>query len=137
MKLSLVVLIQRLSVVACATLFGFFLQPEQTFTQMDRTPAASQDVVKEKRERTPVQQKIDPQLLYALYRERGEAEAKGVPTGELKVKFDDKGRALITVRAQVTKALLARIERLGGKVLSSSVRYNDIRAHLPLGKLEE
>jgi hypothetical protein len=37
----------------------------------------------------------------------------------------------------VTKALLAKIEKLGGKIVSSSVRYSDIQAHLPLGKLEE
>jgi hypothetical protein len=137
MKRSLQFLIQRFPVAACAVLVGFFPHPQHAFSHMDRTPGAAQDVVKEKRERTPAQQKIDTQLLYALYRERGEAKTKGVPAGELRVKFDDKGRALITVRARVTKALLARIQRLGGKIVSSSVRYNDIRAHLPLGKLED
>ena len=97
----------------------------------------SQDPVREKRERTPAQQKIDTQLLYAIYRERGDAEAKGVPPGELLVKFDDKGRAIVSIRARVTRALLAKIEKLGGKIVSSSVRYSDIRAHLPLGSLEE
>jgi len=96
-----------------------------------------QDPVREKRERTAAQQKIDTQLLYALYRERGEAEAKGVPQGELSVKFDEKGRALVSIRAQVTKALLDKIKKLGGKIVSSSVRYNDIRAYTPLTKLEE
>jgi len=100
-------------------------------------PVATQDPVREKRERTAAQQKIDTQLLYAIYRERGEAEAKGVPPGELALKFDDKGRVLISVRARVTKALLDKIEKLGGKIVSSSARYNDIHAHLRLGKLEE
>src|SRR3954469_7445907 len=98
---------------------------------------SSQDPVREKRERTAAQQKIDTQLLYALYRERGEAEAKGVPRGELSVKFDEKGRALVSIRAQVTKALLDKIKKLGGKIVSSSARYNDIRAYTPLTKLEE
>ena len=93
--------------------------------------------VREKITRTAAQQKIDSQLLYALYRERGEAEAKGVPPGELRVKFDAKRRALVTIRARVTKDLLATIKTLGGEVVSSSERDNDIRAHLPLSKLEE
>ena len=100
-------------------------------------PIATQDPVREKRERTAAQQKIDTQLLYEIYRERGEAEAKGVPPGELALKFDDKGRALVSIRARVTKALLDKIEKLGGKIVSSSARYNDVRAHLPLAKLEE
>jgi hypothetical protein len=79
----------------------------------------SQDPVREKRERTPAQQKIDTQLLYAIYRERGEAEAKGVPAGELPVKYDNKGRAIVSIRARVTKALLAKIEKLGGKIVSA------------------
>ena len=92
--------------------------------------------VREKTTRTAAQQKIDSQLLYALYRERGEAEAKGVPPGELRVKFDAKRRALVTIRARVTRDLLAEIKTLGGEVVSSSERDNDIRAHLPLSKLE-
>jgi hypothetical protein len=137
MTRTLQVLSRRFSIAACSALVLFFLHPQPGLSHMDRTPRVTQDVVKEKRERTPAQQKIDTQLLYALYRERGEAETKGVPAGELRVKFDEKGRALITVRARVTKTLLARIEHLGGKIVSSSVRYNDIRTYLPLGKLEE
>lgn len=91
----------------------------------------------EKRSRSTAQQKIDSQLLYALYRERGEAEAKDVPAGELRVKFDKQGRAIVSIRARVTRSVLARIKNLGGKVTSSSASYNDITAHLALGKLEE
>lgn len=91
----------------------------------------------EKRGRTQAQKKLDSQLLYALYRKRGEAKAKGVPAGELMVKFDEKGRAIVSIRARVTKAILAGIEKLGGKIISSSARYSDIRAHLPLEKLEK
>jgi hypothetical protein len=103
----------------------------------DNTTNPAQGAVAEKRARTPAQRKIDTQLLYALYRQRGEAEAKGVPAGELRVKFDEKRRALVTIRARVTRAVLAKIKRLGGEVISSSVRYDDIRAHLPLEKMEE
>jgi len=90
----------------------------------------------EKRSRTSAQKKIDSQLLYALYRKRGEARTKGVPSGELAVKFDDKGRVIVNIRARVTTTVLAKIKSAGGRIISSSARYNDIRAHLPLEKLE-
>jgi hypothetical protein len=90
----------------------------------------------EKDQRTPEQQKIDSQLLYAIYQMRGEAEAKGVPTEPIPLEKDAKGRVLIDIRAPVTKKLLARIEKFGGNVLSSSDKYHSIIAYLPLGKLE-
>lgn len=93
--------------------------------------------VAEKRSRTAVQRKIDTQLLYALYRERGDAEVKGVPPGELRVKYDAKRRAFVDIRARVSSQLLTTIKTFGGEVVSSSARYADIRAYLPLGKLED
>lgn len=90
----------------------------------------------EKNSRTPAQRKIDSQLLYAIYRQRGEAEAKGVPTGELGVRFDAGGRAVVDIRARTTKKVLAKIKSVGGEVISCIERYNDIRAHVPLAKLE-
>lgn len=90
----------------------------------------------EKRGRTPAQKKIDSQLLYALYRKRGEAEAKGVPAGESGVRFDRRGRAVVSIRARVTEKLLDKIRSAGGSIISSSARYHDIRAHVPLEKLE-
>ena len=90
----------------------------------------------EKDQRTPEQQKIDSQLLYAIYQMRGEAEAKGIPTEPIPLEKDIKGRVLVDVRAPVTKKLLARIEKLGGTVVNSSDKYNSILAYLPLGKLE-
>lgn len=93
--------------------------------------------VQEKGSRTPAQKKIDSQLLYAIYRKRGEAKAKGVPSGELRVRFDEKGRAIISIRARVTKTVLAKVKSLGGKIISSSETYDDILAHLSLEKLEK
>jgi hypothetical protein len=90
----------------------------------------------EKDQRTPEQQKIDSQLLYAIYQMRGEAEAKGVPTEPIPLEKDAKGRVLVDIRAPVAKKLLARIEKLGGNVVSSSDEYHSIIAYLPLEKLE-
>jgi hypothetical protein len=90
----------------------------------------------EKDQRTPEQQKIDSQLLYAIYQMRGEAEAKGVPTEPIPLEKDAKGRVLVDIRVPVTKKFRARIEKLGGTVVSSSDQYHSIIAYLPLGKLE-
>jgi hypothetical protein len=92
--------------------------------------------VREKLVRTAAQRKIDSQLLYALYRERGDGEKKGIPGGDLIVKFDDQRRALVGIRARVSKSLLDTVKALGGEVLSSSERYNDIQAYLPIHTLE-
>ncbi len=90
----------------------------------------------EKDQRTSEQQKIDSQLLYAIYQMRGEAEAKGVPTEPIPLEKDAKGRVLVDIRAPVTRKLLARIKKLSGTVVSSSEQYHSIIAYLPLGKLE-
>lgn len=90
----------------------------------------------EKDQRTPEQQKIDSQLLYAIYQMRGEAEAKGVPTEPIPLEKDDKGRVLVDIRAPVNKKILARIKKLGGTVVSSSDKDHSIIAYLPLEKLE-
>jgi hypothetical protein len=118
------------------TLSLFFLLLASTAFAAPRDPQSTA-VVREKAARTPAQRKIDSQLLYAIYRERGEGETKGVPEGDLRVTFDRKRRALVSIRARVTKDLLAIVKTLGGEVVSSSERDNDIRAWLPLGKLEE
>jgi hypothetical protein len=92
--------------------------------------------VSEKESRTPAQQKINSQLLYEIYRLRGEAVRKGVPPGPTGVKIDARGRALVDVRAVVTPALQKKIRGLGGLVLSTSVRDQSTIARVPLLKLE-
>ena len=92
--------------------------------------------VDEKQQRTPAQQKINSQLLYEIYRVRGEAVRKGVPPGPTGVKIDCRGRALVDIRVDPTPALQNKIRRAGGVVLSSSARDRSIIARVPLRKLE-
>jgi len=99
-------------------------------------PAAQNPPAGEKERRTPAQQKINSQLLYEIYRLRGEAERNGVPPGPTGVKIDARGRALVDVRADPTPALQNSIRRSGGLVLSTSARGRSIIARLPLLKLE-
>ena len=91
----------------------------------------------EKESRTPAQQKINSQLLYELYRLRGEAKQKNVPPDPTGVKLDPKGRALVDVRAEVTPALQKNVRTLGGTIESTSTEYRSIIAWVPLKKLEQ
>ena len=90
----------------------------------------------EKESRTPAQRKISSQLLYEIYRLRGEAAQKGVPEGDTLVRVDEKTRALVDVRAEVTPALLEKVEKLGSTIVSTSREYHSIVAWIPLMKLE-
>ena len=90
----------------------------------------------EKTERTAAQQKINSQLLYEIYRRRGEAERKGVPPGSTGVKIDGRGRALVDVRGDVTAALQQKIRTYGGSILSTSRELHSIIARVPLRRLE-
>jgi hypothetical protein len=91
----------------------------------------------EKDSRSPAQQKINSQVLYEVYRARGEAAAKHVPPGPTGVKIDGKKRALVDVRAEVTPALQKKIRSLGGTIVSVSAQYRSIIAWVPLKRLEQ
>lgn len=81
-------------------------------------------------------QKIDSQLLYALYARRGESAARGTPT-ETTVEVDADGRTLIDVRAEVTPQLEEQVRALGGTIVSASEPHRSILARFPLEKIEE
>jgi len=93
-------------------------------------------VPSEKEARTPAQAKINSQILYEIYRRRGEAARKGVPPGQTGVDVDARGRALVDVRAEVTPKLEKTIRSLGGVIMSSSPKDLSITARVPLLRLE-
>lgn len=86
--------------------------------------------------RTAAQQKLDSQLLYEIYRKRGQAREKKVPPGATRVRIDAKGRALVDIRALVTPALIAKVQKTGATIVSTSTEYHSIIAHVPLLQLE-
>lgn len=91
----------------------------------------------EKAKRTPIQQKIDTQLLYAGKMQRGEPIAEGVATQRVDLDKDDQGRILVDIKANVTDALLEFIQTLGGKVVNDFPQYQAIRANVPLSNIED
>jgi hypothetical protein len=90
----------------------------------------------EKESRTPAQRKIDSQLLYELYRFRGEAKRKNVPPDPTGVRIDRRRRALVDVRAEVTTTLEKKVRSLGGTIESTSREYRSVIAWVPLRTLE-
>lgn len=102
----------------------------------DAPAEVAQNVASEKEARTPAQRKINSQLLYEIYRRRGEAERKGIPPGPTGVTIDARGRALVDVRAPVTKALQKTIRSGGGVIISTSPVHHSIIARVPLLALE-
>lgn len=91
----------------------------------------------ETKSRTAAQQKIDSQLLYALRQKHGEAGKNGVPFLPVKLRTDAQGRALVDIRAIVSQQLNSRIEKLGGKVVSTGERLESTIAFMPLDTLEK
>jgi hypothetical protein len=100
------------------------------------SPALVQGGSSEKDSRTPAQRKINSQVLYEIYRVRGQAAVKHVPPGATGVRIDAKGRAFVDVRAEVTRALQRRVVALGGTITSVSKEYRSIIAWVPLRRLE-
>ena len=98
--------------------------------------AEQRSMPSEKESRTPAQQKIDSQLLYEIYRLRGEAKRKQVPEEKTRVRIDAKKRAFVDVRVEVTPALQKKLTTLGATIVSTSREYHSIVAWVPLLRLE-
>ena len=106
------------------------------FSLLASESAISQPEVSEKAVRTPAQQKINSQLLYEIYRRRGEAERKGVPSEPTGVRVDADGRVVVDIRTDQTTALPRLIIRAGGRVLSTFAGDRSVIARVPVLKLE-
>jgi hypothetical protein len=92
--------------------------------------------VSEKAARTPAQQKINSQLLYEIYKRRGEAEKKQVPPETTGVRIGADGRALVDIRADVSDSLLRAIVHIGGRIVATSAPDRSVIARVPVLRLE-
>src|SRR5262245_4102842 len=92
-------------VVSLGAVLGITLSGASILDARLASHTGQETATSEKDGRTPAQRKINSQLLYEIYRRRGEAERKGVPPGPTTVDIDARDRALIDVRAEVSAAL--------------------------------
>jgi len=93
-------------------------------------------LLQEKAARTPAQRKISSRLLYASKQRQADPLMRAMPSLRSSVRVERDGTALVDIEAEVTAALLRRIEALGGHIESSFVRFEAIRAYVPLGRIE-
>src|SRR5262249_22246612 len=121
-------------------------QPSRLAGGQDQSPADKgisesalqqiQALIDEKESRTPAQQKIDSQLLYAMKMRQGQMIARGIEKLNTEVVTDDDGRTVVDISAFVTGGLLRRLRAAGAYVMYSDARYNVIQALAPLDRLE-
>jgi uncharacterized repeat protein (TIGR01451 family) len=90
----------------------------------------------EKTSRTPAQQKMDSQLIYALKESLKQVIAPGVTNLLVDVHPDAKGRVEVDLTATVTQGLLDFIQNSGGTIISSVPVFNAVRALVPLSLTE-
>ena len=86
--------------------------------------------------RTPVQRKIDSQLLFADKMHRGVPIADGIEAVQVRVEEDPRGRVKVDMKGHVTPGLLRAIGAAQGEVLDAHEGYDAIRAWVAWGALE-
>jgi len=113
-----------------------------------RTPAAErvnlnahtmdqiQALQDEKQSRSPVEKKLDSQILYGLKERRNGTAVQKVATLRSALVPEQDGRLLVDLQADVTPNLLGVIQANGGKVINNFARYHSVRALIPLAQLE-
>jgi hypothetical protein len=94
-------------------------------------------LIAEKKARTPVQQKIDPQLLFAAKMHRGEAIAEGVQTLAVNVSETRAGYVVVDITGNVSDSLIEWLKTNGATILISTPAYGTVRAEVALNKLED
>ncbi|HZV60407.1 MAG TPA: hypothetical protein VFF42_08690, partial [Candidatus Eremiobacteraceae bacterium] len=102
------------------------------------SPAASlqiQALEDEKESRTPEQQKIDSQLLYALKMERVPPTA--LQSLQVDVGQSEQGRVVVDISGTIDDKLLQVLTNMGATVVVSTPEYNSIRVEVGLDRLEE
>ena len=122
----------------CVFIVAAILVPAARAQRTTPSPTIERDA------RTLAQKKIDPNILSAIYRRRGDVRRKAVLTNAQNrpaspvspVQVDRHGRAFVDVRAQVRPELEKKIKALGGSVVTTSRDYDSIVGWIPLQTLE-
>ena len=94
-------------------------------------------LLEQKKNRTAEQRKMDPNLLLEIKQATEKKDTERNPAISTNTQLDDRRRALVDIRGNVSNELLQKIEQLGGEVVFSSAPDQSIRARVPLPALEE
>jgi hypothetical protein len=111
-------------------------QPASAQTQISEEAMKQIELMeKEKASRSPVEQKIDSQMLYEMKQSSGEM-LKGMPVLNTGIEPDKSGKVLVDIKAKVTDDLLQQIKAADGEIIYSSESGGTIRAKLPMTQIE-
>jgi hypothetical protein len=101
-------------------------------------PAALSQIatlLSEKDARTPAEQKVDSNLLYA-FKQHSRVQLSAVAaTLHTNVAINARQATLVDITAQVGDGLRKRIAALGGRIISTYPQYRSIRAELPIDQV--
>lgn len=103
----------------------------------ERAQRQIEALLEQKQNRTPEQQKMDPNLVVGAQQQTQKAQVEGISTVATEIQLDERRRALVDIRGTVTAEILQKIEQVGGEIIFSSASDQSIRAHVPLRNLEE
>lgn len=90
----------------------------------------------EKESRTPAQQKLASQLIYARKMYHGQSLAAGIPTLEVNVGLDNVGYVVVDITTSVDDKLLAAVKATGAEIVLVSETYHSLRVRAPSDQLE-
>ena len=124
----------RIGLAGLAALAGAFTVGGQDLS--DSVRQQIQALQQEKESRTPAQQKMDSQLIYAAKKVAFGIASQAAPQLEPDVKLAEDGTVLVDITATVSDELLKAIQTAGGRIVNSFPASEAIRAALPLAGIE-
>ncbi len=129
-------MIKNYTIFSIVFLFGFFSVYRATAQVKKETLNQIEALLKEKNLRTPIEQKIDSRLLQAVRERIGQQMVKGLRLDPANVNADRLGNLEVDITAAVTDELLVKLDKLGAKIIFSSVEYHSIRATVNLSMVK-
>jgi hypothetical protein len=108
--------------------------------QTDIAPSAQAQItalLADKAARTPVQRKIDSQLIYAARVAAGQPIANGVGTISQPVALAADGLVAVDIRAEATATLLNQLAAIGMEIDEVSAAYRSIQVRVAPARVEE
>ena len=127
---GLLVLMLLLSGVAWAA------GPQLSAEAMNNFSAQAQTLMAEKAARTPVQNKINSQIVRYLHTKVLKDQVETLPQLQTSVELNSKNEILTDIKANVTDSLLAAIKANGGTIINQFPQYRAIRALIPITAVE-
>jgi hypothetical protein len=136
-RVSVLALVVVLSVVSAGTRARLAAQQPADQTGISAEGLAQiEALLADKQARTPVQQKIDSQLLYQKKMEFGAPVANGLWFVETDLPYAGDGHVVVDVRAQSGGGAAARLAQGGVEIESASADGGSFRAHINIADVE-